>query len=94
MHSAILEFWPFCMKIEKLSNIHIFDKGLNFLTWISWLWYLRVRHVEFSSKLFLVWVQIRIYEFSTAILYGKFNRSRISANHEKDNKICLLIIIK
>jgi hypothetical protein len=30
MHSAILEFWPFCMKIEKAALLFYFRKILNF----------------------------------------------------------------
>jgi hypothetical protein len=36
-------------------------------------WYLRVLHVEFSSKLFLVWKIFAIFEIFTAILYKKFD---------------------
>jgi hypothetical protein len=65
------------MVLGLLQDTNNLMGSLKFLE-ISGL--LRVRHVEFSSKLFLVWQEIRIFEILTAILYGKFNRSRISWN--------------
>jgi hypothetical protein len=59
---------------------------LTFLFWISWFGYLRVRHVEFSSNLFLVWIKIEFLEISSATLYGKFSQSRISRNNAKNNE--------
>ncbi len=56
--NCIPRFWSFgrfVWKSKKLRNFFIFEKLFTFLFWISWFGYLRVRHVEFSSKLFLVW---------------------------------------
>ncbi len=76
-------FWSFgrfVWKSKKLPNFFIFEKLFTFWFWISLFGYLKVLHVEFSSKLSLVWMKIEFLEISTAILYGKFNRSRISRN--------------
>jgi hypothetical protein len=55
----------------------IFDKLFSILLWISWIGYLKVLHVEFSSNLSLVWLKIKFFKILTAILYGKITRSRI-----------------
>ncbi len=78
--------WPFCMEI-KLPNFFIFEKLSTFLFWISLFGYLKVRHVEFSANLSLVWMKIEFLEISSAILDGKIIRSRISRNKaENDEK--------
>jgi hypothetical protein len=38
--------------------------------------------------------RLSIFEVLSAIMYGKFDRSRNSANPEKNERICLLIIIR
>ncbi len=62
--NCILRFWSFgrfVWKSKKLPNFPIFEKLFTFLFWISWFEYLKVRHVEFSSNLFLVWMKIELY---------------------------------
>jgi hypothetical protein len=86
---SIPRFWSFgrfVWKSKKLPNFFIFEKLLTFLFCISWFGYLRVRHVEFSSNLFLVWIKIEFLEISSEILYGKFSQSRISRNNAKNNE--------
>jgi hypothetical protein len=78
--NCISRFWSFgrfVWKSKKLPNFFIFDKLFTFLFWISWIGYLKVLHVEFSSNSFLVWMKIEFLEILTAILYGKITRSRI-----------------
>jgi hypothetical protein len=50
------------------------------LFWISWIGYLKMLHVKFSANLLFVWLKIKIFKILTAILYGKFDRSRILRN--------------
>ncbi len=55
--NCIPRFWSFgrfVWKSKKLPNFFIFHKPFSFLFWISWFGYLKVLHVEFSWKLFLV----------------------------------------
>ncbi len=81
--NCISRFWSFgrfVWKLKKLPNFFIFDKLFSILLWISWIGYLKVLHVEFSSNLSLVWLKIKFFKILTAILYGKFDRSRISRN--------------
>jgi hypothetical protein len=78
--NGISRFWSFgrfVWKSKKLPNFFIFDKLFTFLFWISWFGYLKVRHGEFSPNLSLVWLKIKFFKILTAILYGKFDRSRI-----------------
>jgi hypothetical protein len=62
-------FGRFVWKSKKLSNFFIFEKLFTFLFWISWFGYLKVRHVEFSSNLSLVWMKIEFLEISNAIVW-------------------------
>jgi hypothetical protein len=81
--NGIPRFWSFgrfVWKSKKLPNFFIFEKLFTFLIWISWFGHLKVRHVEFSANLSLVWMKIEFLEISSAILYGKITRSRISRN--------------
>jgi hypothetical protein len=78
--NGIPRFWSFgrfVWKSKKLPNFFIFEKLFIFWFWISWIGYLKVLHVEFSSNLSLVWLKIKIFKILTAILYGKISRSRI-----------------
>jgi hypothetical protein len=81
--NGIPRFWSFgrfVWKSKKLPNFFFSIFFFTFLFWISWFGYLKVRHVEFSSNLFLVWMKIEFLEILTAILYGKITQSRISRN--------------
>ncbi len=72
--NCISRFWSFgrfVWKSKKLPTVFIFDKLFTFLFRISWIGYLKVLHVEFSSNLFSVWMKIKIFKILTAILYGK-----------------------
>ncbi len=78
--NCISRFWSFgrfVWKSKKLPNFFIFDILFSILLWISWIGYLKVLHVEFSSNLSLVWLKIKFFKILTAILYGKITRSRI-----------------
>ncbi len=78
--NGIPRFWSFgrfVWKSKKLPNFFIFEKLFSILLWISWIAYLKVLHVEFSSNLSLVWMRIEFFKILTAILYGKITRSRI-----------------
>ncbi len=78
--SRFRSFGRFVWKSKKLPNFFIFDKLLSFLFWISCFGYLKVLHVEFSENLSLVWLKIKFFKILSAILYGKFDWSRISRN--------------
>jgi hypothetical protein len=81
--NGIPRFWSFgrfVWKTKKLPNFFIFDFFFTFLFWISLFGYLKVRHVEFSANLSLVWMKNEFLEISSAILYEKITRSRISRN--------------
>jgi hypothetical protein len=78
--NGIPRFWSFgrfVWKSKKLPNFFIFYKLFSILLWISWIGYLKMLHVEFSSNLSLVWMRIEFFKILTAILYGKITRSRI-----------------
>jgi hypothetical protein len=62
--NCIPRFWSFdrfVWKSKKLPNFFIFDKLFSILLWISWIGYLKVLHVEFSSNLSLVWLKIKFF---------------------------------
>jgi hypothetical protein len=87
--NGIPRFWSFgrfVWKSKNLPNFFIFEKLFTFLSWISLFGYLKVRHVEFSPNLSLVWMKIELLEISSAILYGKITLSRISRNKAKNHE--------
>ncbi len=64
--NCIPRFWSFgrfVWKSKKLPNFFIIEKLFTFLFWILWFEYLKVRHVEFSSNLSLVWKYSRFSKF-------------------------------
>ncbi len=75
---CIPRFWSFVRfvwKLKKVPNFFIFEKLFTFLFWTSWFGYLKVRQVEFSSKLFLVWMKIEfLRNFSRFCMENSLDR--------------------